>query len=102
MLTANHPVDVIELAWATERLAAGQSLKDIARASGRTQRDWRVAFGPDGAAFPPNDIIAERFKLVRRAVAEGASIEALSMRVRAPRSWCAEAARRLAEWRAQP
>lgn len=101
MLTANHPLDVIELAWAIERRAAGLSLTDIARVSGRTKLEWAGAFEPDGAAFPPNEVIAERFKLIRRAVAEGASIDAMSMRVRAPRSWCAEAARRVVEWRAE-
>lgn len=96
-LSNNHPLDTIELAWALDRRSAHYPLAKIASMSGRTAEEWQVALDDRQAAFAPNEVIAERFDLVRQALRAGLSIEAMAELVRAPRAWCVAAGKHVME-----
>jgi len=93
-LSAAHPLDVLELAWGLEIRNSFWTNRRLAEVSGRTEEAWRAAFETRSAAFPPTEVIDERLALVRRGVAREMTAADLSRQVRAPRAWCAEAARR--------
>lgn len=94
-LGANHRLDVLELQWGMEVRSAHCTLQELALVSGRTQESWAEAFAAGNAAWPPNDVIEERFEVVRQAVRERLSAAETAVRARAPRNWCADVMRRL-------
>lgn len=96
-LSAAHPLDVLELQWGLSVRNAYWTIGRLADASGRTEDEWRAAFDACSAAFPPNEVIAERFALIRRGVERDMTAADLSRQVRAPQTWCAEAVRRAVE-----
>ena len=96
-LSAAHPLDVLELQWGLEVRSAIWTIRKLAEVSGRAEGEWRAAFEAGSAAFPPNTVIAERFALVQRGVRRDMTAADLSKQVRAPVTWCAEAARRVVE-----
>lgn len=98
-LSADHPLDSIELAWARERRANRHPMLVIVSQSGRPEAEWTEAMRTGEAAFAPNAVIEERYALVREALKIGLSMELMSIAVRAPRAWCAEAGRRAMAWR---
>ncbi|ASE39369.1 hypothetical protein [Brevundimonas vesicularis] len=93
-LSADHPLDTVEMAWALERRANRHSIQTIAQQSGRPETEWTEAMHTGEAAFAPNAVIEERYVLVRDALRIGLSMELMSIAVRAPRAWCAEAGKR--------
>lgn len=93
-LSADHPLDNIELAWAQERRADRHPMQGIVQQSGRPEAEWSRAMQTGEAAFAPNAVIDERYALVRQALKIGLSMDLMSIAVRAPRVWCAEAGRR--------
>lgn len=96
-LSAAHPLDVLELLWGLEVRNAYWTVPRLAEVSGRAEDEWRTAFRDCSAAFPPNEVIAERFALVKWGVSRDMTAADLSKQVRAPVTWCAEAARRVVE-----
>lgn len=96
-LSAAHPLDVLELLWGLEVRNAYWTVPRLAEKSGRAEDEWRAAFKACLAAFPPNEVIAERFALVKRGVSRDMTAADLSKQVRAPVTWCAEAVRRVVE-----
>lgn len=93
-LSADHPLDTVEMAWARERRAERHSMQTIAQQSGRPEAEWTEAMRTGEAAFAPNAVIEERYALVREALRIGLSMELMSIALRAPRAWCAEAGKR--------
>lgn len=98
-LSCAHPLDNIELAWARECRANRHSIQTIAQQSGRPEAEWTEALRTDEATFAPNAVIEERYAIVRDSLRIGLSMELMSIALRAPRAWCAEAGRRAMAWR---
>lgn len=97
-LSADLPIDTLELLWAMERRSARYSLHDIAAMSGRLVEEWREAFDLGDAPLPADGTIAQRFAIVRRAWLQGFGPAEVAVMARAPGSWCIEVARRLPEF----
>lgn len=99
MLSAEHPLDALELQWAQSVISARFGLADMAVASGRPVSEWAAALAAGEAPYPPNLVIAERFDRLRRLRRKRVSLEQIARTVRAPAAWCEEAMRRLPEMR---
>lgn len=93
-LSAAHPLDTIELAWARERRADRHPMHVIVQQSGRSEVEWTRALRDGEVAFAPNAVIDERYALIAQALTIGLSMDLMSNAVRAPRAWCVEAGRR--------
>lgn len=96
-LSANEPIDAIELRWGQCTRSPAVDAVRLADLSGRTTQEWEAALAAGTAPFPSDFIIRERFAVVAAGVIAGLTAEDIAPLARAPRTWCAEAIRRLHE-----
>lgn len=97
-LTADHPIDQLELAWALEvRRADRPSAVMLASMSGRGPDEWSAAI-TEGATSAQPEVNAEREAIVHHAILEGHTIATVARFARAPRAWVVKVAQAMPQF----
>lgn len=97
-MSALAPIPADELAWAVECALAGDTVDDLAEASGRSPDDWSAALKAQGVAARPPLAACElspRDRIIAERYVDGATLVQIGAELGCSYEWARKLAKRL-------